>query len=173
MNLAIPGTALIALLLAACASAPVAGTSAAHRGATASTSAPTSASTATPGAVAATPPAVLVALTEGDFREKGPAHRTLEVRVPVGGQVVVDLGSNPTTGYAWNAQALIADGTLLRQLSHAFTGAGKVPIPGAGGTEQWVLMAEKAGTTEVRWAYARSWAAGEPAWSLTLKVTAQ
>lgn len=165
MNIAPLGAALIALLLSACASAPVAEPVAANRPSTAPTSAP--------GRVAATPPAVLVAVGEGDFRETGPAHRALEVRVPVGGQVVVRLGSNPSTGFAWNAQALIADGTLLRQLSHEFVGAGGVPIPGAGGTEQWVLKAEKAGTTEVRWGYARAWEPGRLAWSLTLKVTAQ
>lgn len=164
MNLAIPGTALIALLLAACASAPAAGPSAANRPAPAPVP-----------AVVAPSPSVTVELGEGDFRDTGPAHRTLEVRVPVGGQLVVNLGSNPSTGHAWNAQALVADGTLLRQLKHEFLGggAGTLRPPGAGGTEQWVLKAEKAGTTEVRWGYARAWEPGRLAWSLTLKVTAQ
>ncbi len=150
-------SALVASLLSACAAAP--------------TSHSTAAAPAPAPARAAAPAPVTVDLSESDFQSGDARHRRLAVTVPVGGQLIVTLGSNPSTGHRWAESAEIDDGAMLRQLSRRFIGpAGSPPPPGRGGQEQWVLQAQAPGTTEARWAYSPGWDAGRLVWTLRLTV---
>ncbi|MFM2056627.1 MAG: hypothetical protein RLY71_1012 [Pseudomonadota bacterium] len=115
------------------------------------------------------PAPLSLSLSEDDFRSEESQHRKVDVQLQVGQQLQVILGSNPTTGYTWTREADVGDSSVLLQLGHEFV-APKVPAPGAGGKESWVLKAVKPGTTTVRLGYGRSWVQGDLARSLMINV---
>ncbi len=116
------------------------------------------------------PPAALnLSLSEDDFLSKDSRHRKVDVQLRVGQRLQVTLGSNPTTGHTWTKEADLGDPGVLQQRGHEFV-APKVPVPGAGGKESWVLEAVKPGTATARLGYGRSWVQGDLAWSLTINV---
>lgn len=125
---------------------------------------------AAPSGVAKATQPVTVTLSEEDFREHNAAHRVVQLTLPVGAQLVVYLGSNPTTGHVWNETALISDPGVVKQLSQRFIRPTQ-PIPGAGGTAQWVLQTLRPGTTELRWVYAPSWSPQDSTWSLDVQLS--
>ena len=74
---------------------------------------------------APTPPTVTV--TEADQGN--------DIEVPVGGMLVVRLGSNPSTGYGWHFVA--APGSLFRLVGHSYTpGVVEPGRVGGGGVEE-------------------------------------
>lgn len=120
----------------------------------------------TPSPPATTP----LSLTERDFRADGVDHRVGDVTLPVGGQIVLTLGSNPSTGFAWNHPAEISDGAVLQQVSQRLVMPDN-PLPGTPGTEQWVFQAAQPGTSTVRLYYRRPWETGQQdGWQLTLNI---
>lgn len=78
------------------------------------------------------------------------------VTVPVGTTILVELPSNPSTGFTWEITRP-PDPAVLRLVSHRFQPEWS-PAIGAGGTDLWYFRAVGAGTTTVRMRYARPWA---------------
>lgn len=77
-----------------------------------------------------------------------------------GQTIVIRLSSNPSTGYGWNVTEPKDGG--LQETAHNFTSSSSVPMPGAGGTEEWKYKAVKAGEYTLHFAYARSWEKNTP-----------
>lgn len=114
---------------------------------------------------------VQVKLSESDFRDQGAPNQRREVTLRPGAQLVVTLGSNPTTGYRWTEQAANTAPDVLKQLEHAFVGP-EQPIPGAGGQQRWVFQALQPGSAELTMSYGRAWEVERKgSWTLGLKVT--
>ncbi|MFC1894125.1 protease inhibitor I42 family protein [Chloroflexota bacterium] len=98
-----------------------------------------------------------------------------EVEVPLNGQLVVTLCSNPTTGFQWSETAQIVDQTILEQMEHKFVSpeakSDKAPAPGTPGEELWTFKATGKGTTQVSMEYSRPWEGGEKGeWTFVLTV---
>ena len=111
------------------------------------------------------------------LREK---HITRQIEITNPGALVVTLGSNPTTGFSWNEDAIIDNGDVLTQIEHkvlAQTDHESIPpeetgTVGAGGKQVWVFNAVKSGETTLSFEYSRPWEGGEKAeWTLELVVT--
>lgn len=75
----------------------------------------------------------------------------------VGGELIVTLGSNPTTGYQWSEDAEISDETIVKQGNHEFVGPGIDKPPGTPGEDVWTFKALKKGTVIILLKYSRSW----------------
>ena len=78
--------------------------------------------------------------------------KTVELTYP--GSLVVTLGSNPTTGFQWDANPGISDATVLSQYDHNFV----VPtstLVGAPGKDVWTFKPMKTGTATVSFSYSR------------------
>ena len=98
-------------------------------------------------------------------------HISKAVEVPLNGQLVVTLCSNPSTGFQWSETAQIVDQTILEQIEHEFVSPeakeDKTPAPGTPSEEMWTFKATGKGTTE----YSRPWEGGEKAeWTFVLTV---
>jgi len=93
-----------------------------------------------------------------------------EVTVKVGEELVVELPSNPTTGYAW----IVAESGPLTQVGEAeYTSEATPDVVGAGGTETFTFEATEVGSGTLKLEYRRSWETGvaaEDVWSVTVTV---
>ncbi|MCI4337787.1 MAG: protease inhibitor I42 family protein [Thermoplasmata archaeon] len=79
------------------------------------------------------------------------------ISVRRGERVVLDLDSNPTTGYRWEAEF---DPALLRLAEHRYVpGADR---PGAGGRQHFEFEGLAVGAGALRFFYRSSWRAGTP-----------
>ena len=94
-----------------------------------------------------------------------------DVNLGVGDMLKVTLGSNSTTPYRWTADAKIGDGTVLKQVSHAYVRPNS-DLMGAPGTEVWMFTALKAGTTTIVTDYA-STVDPTPVCTFTANMTVQ
>ena len=122
--------------------------------------------------------AVNVEVSIDEFLSKNHISRQIEIAYP--GALVVTLGSNPTTGFSWNEDAIISDIDVLTQIEHkvlSHTRDENMPpeemgIVGAAGKEVWVFNSAKSGETTLSFEYGRPWEGGEKAeWTLELVVT--
>jgi predicted secreted protein len=114
-----------------------------------------------------TTPAVTLALDCSAF-EALPAQ-VQGIRLAVGGDLLVMLCSNPSTGFAWS-DPVISDSSILSTTGSSAEPA-RSPRPGAAGTQAFSFHAEQAGSTSVRLAYSRAWEGGEEGvWSVDLDV---
>ena len=96
---------------------------------------------------------------------------TRTVTMAVGDFLQVSLGSNASTGFQWAEQMRISDPEVLLQTGHEPVGP-KTNMPGAPGSEVWVLQAMGRGTATVSTSYSRPWDGGEKdAWIFTADVT--
>ena len=77
------------------------------------------------------------------------------ITVEVGDSFILSLDSNPTTGYAWQAQF---DDELLELMGTNFVPSSD--LIGAGGVETFEFRALKEGHTEITMVYKRSWEEG-------------
>ena len=98
-----------------------------------------------------------------------------EVEVPLNGQLVVTLCSNPTTGFQWSETAQIVDQNMVEQIDHAFVSpevnSDKAPATGTPGEELWTFQATERGTTQITMEYSRPWEGGEKGeWTFVLTV---
>ncbi len=93
-----------------------------------------------------------------------------EISVKTGEQLVVELPSNPTTGFSWT----VADSGPLTQVGDAaYESDAKPGVVGAGGTETFTFDAKKAGSGTLTLEYRRPWetdVAAEDVWSVTINV---
>ena len=93
--------------------------------------------------------------------------------IKVGGRIIVELESNPSTGFTWEASAL--DTSVLKQLGPAeYKPAGSTPMPGSGGTQILRFEAAAPGTTTLTLIYHRPFETNvPPAKTYTIKVTVE
>lgn len=69
-------------------------------------------------------------------------------------QFVIALGSNPTTGYSWQASY---DETMIELVEKTYKEEAKQGLVGAGGVEYFRFKALKTGRTPVTLVYKRAW----------------
>jgi inhibitor of cysteine peptidase len=87
-----------------------------------------------------------------------------EIAVPKGESFVIELESNPTTGYDWELQF---DQDKIKDLDRQYVPAGE--DVGGGGKKRFVLQAVKSGDASVRAIYKRAWER-EPIDEKTFKI---
>jgi predicted secreted protein len=90
------------------------------------------------------------------------------VQLPLGRELEVELGANPSTGYTWRFNA--GDPSPLRLRSRRFQPAATAPLPGSGGKELFVFETAAPGTEQLHFEYRRG-DAGQPARTYVLQVT--
>jgi inhibitor of cysteine peptidase len=96
----------------------------------------------------------------------------VDISLAVGDTLRVNLASNPSTGYQWDAQAQIRDPAVIAQRDHYDSGPAGAHLPGAPGTATWTFQALAAGSTTVSTSYGQPWPGGaKNAWSFTAAVT--
>ena len=95
-----------------------------------------------------------------------------DVDVQAGGNVIVTLCSNKTTGFSWVEKAQLSDPKVLEQLTHNFIApkdtCGMVGVPG---NEVWTIKALAPGKCTVYLEYSQPWTGGAKAsWTFKLNV---
>ena len=90
------------------------------------------------------------------------------VELPLGRELEVELGANPSTGYTWRFAA--GNPSPLRFKSRRFQPAATVPLPGSAGKDLFAFEATTSGTEQLHFEYRRG-QTGEPARSYDLRVT--
>ncbi|SRR6266545_1888824 len=90
------------------------------------------------------------------------------VELPLGRELEVELGANPTTGYTWQFTA--GNPSPLRFKSRRYQPAATTPLPGSGGKDLFVFEAAAPGTDQLHFEYRRG-PAGAPARTYDLRVT--
>ena len=95
-----------------------------------------------------------------------------EVTMSKGGQLVIELPSNPSTGFSWT-EAMIAEASVLEENESKFVEPVEQAM-GTAGTQVWTFTATGKGTTTVEMQYSRPWEGGEKAeWTFEITVTVQ
>ena len=86
-----------------------------------------------------------------------------------GDELVVELESNPTTGYTW---AYSIEGTTLELVSEDYTSSTtSSAMTGAPGTQKYTFKKTGAGDATISFDYARSWETTDSDIHLKLKVS--
>lgn len=110
-----------------------------------------------------------IQISYDDLLDQKQVRRT--VNMAVGDFLQVSLGSNASTGFQWAEQMQITDPKVLAQTGHEAI-APRESMPGAAGSEVWVLQAMAPGTATVSTTYSRPWEGGEKdTWTFTADVT--
>ena len=94
-----------------------------------------------------------------------------QVEVKVGGQIIIKLDGNPSTGYTWEAKDL--DATMFTQVGDPVFDSSNPGLVGSGGTLTLTFKTLKAGTSPLTLVYHRPWETGvDPTntFTVTLKV---
>lgn len=84
-----------------------------------------------------------------------------DIDIGVGQEFIIALGSNPTTGYSWQASY---DETMLELVGGEPTYEAdetEEGVVGAGGVEYFRFLALEAGETEITLTYAQPWEDGD------------
>lgn len=89
-------------------------------------------------------------------------------------QVVIQLKSNPTTGYSWFLREY--DGNLITPVKHAFEPNSNRKLMGAPGYETWTFHVKPAGfkvpqQTTLRFVYTRPWEDSNQAKQVTYRIS--
>ena len=84
----------------------------------------------------------------------------IEVAGTVGGEIVVTLQANPTTGYVWKI-AEAGDQRIVSPVGHRFDRAQK-HVSGTGGRDIWTFRGDTQGKTAIAMVYVRPWEKGVP-----------
>jgi inhibitor of cysteine peptidase len=93
-----------------------------------------------------------------------------QISLKVGGQVVITLDGNPSTGYTWEAQGL--DTTIFKQVGEATFVSSDPGLVGAGGSLTLTFSVLKAGTAPLTLVYHRPWETGvDPIDTFSVTVT--
>ncbi|MBM3945513.1 MAG: protease inhibitor I42 family protein [SAR202 cluster bacterium] len=104
------------------------------------------------------------------------AHRSEQLQAVQGRTFTIEVCSNPTTGFEWEAPAISNTGVVsFVEERYLAPGAGEPGTPevvGAAGREQLTFRAGSPGTTTISLAYSRPWEGGEKGeWTLAVEVT--
>jgi len=86
-------------------------------------------------------------------------HVTQSIEIALPGSLIVTLGSNPTTGFQWQENAVIGDPAILNQYSHQMVEP-QTGIMGAAGKEVFVFNTLAKGTSTIQLQYSRPWESG-------------
>jgi inhibitor of cysteine peptidase len=79
------------------------------------------------------------------------------IETKVGQQFTIVLDANATTGYQWQS---VIDAAYLKQVKSEYKATDSKPgVVGAGGKQYFIYEAIKAGSTEIKMTYKRSWEA--------------
>jgi len=93
-----------------------------------------------------------------------------KVEVRNGGQIIIRLDGNPSTGYTWEAKDL--DTTLFNQAGDPVFSSSSPGLVGSGGVLTLTFNALKAGSSQLTLIYHRPWETGvAPIHTFTVKVT--
>lgn len=77
------------------------------------------------------------------------------IKVKAGQNFTITLESNPTTGYRWQISGKY-DTAFVELVDSVFV-PGRTDLVGAGGKEEWVFKALRAGKTVISFQYTRPW----------------
>jgi inhibitor of cysteine peptidase len=92
-----------------------------------------------------------------------------QVEVKAGGQIVINLEGNPSTGYTWEAKDL--DTTMFEQLGEPVFISSNPGLVGSGGTLTLTFKSLKVGTASLKLVYHRPWEPGmDPLDTFTVTV---
>ncbi|HEY41250.1 MAG TPA: protease inhibitor I42 family protein [Dehalococcoidia bacterium] len=87
-----------------------------------------------------------------------------EVVIDAGKLLVIELPSNPTTGFRWElSEPVDEDLITLVESNYEPVTESTTGIAGAGGTEVWTFKALTAGNATIAMEYSRPWEGGEKA----------
>jgi inhibitor of cysteine peptidase len=106
----------------------------------------------------------------GEVRLTGKADVS-QVELKVGQELVIELESNPTTGYSWEVDEI--DPTILQQDGEAVyqDESDDAELVGGGGTETFTFKATSTGETTLTLVYHRPWEEGvEPLETFSVEV---
>jgi predicted secreted protein len=92
------------------------------------------------------------------------------IQLPLGRDVEIELGANPTTGYTWRLDANLHLLQLKSRQYRANAPPGASAPVGGGGVDQFVFGAKMPGTERLHFEYRRG-PAGEPVRIYDLTVT--
>jgi inhibitor of cysteine peptidase len=93
-----------------------------------------------------------------------------KVVVRVGGQIIINLDGNPSTGYTWEAKNL--DTSLFKQAGDPAFSSSNPGVVGSGGTLTLTFNTLKAGTSTLLLIYHRPWETSvEPTNTFSISVT--
>jgi inhibitor of cysteine peptidase len=93
-----------------------------------------------------------------------------KVDVQAGGQIIIKLDANPSTGYTWEVKDL--DAALFKQLGDPVFSSSSPGLVGSGGTLTLTFNTLKAGTSQLTLIYHRPWETGvDPINTFTVTVT--
>ncbi len=93
-----------------------------------------------------------------------------QVDIQAGGQIVVTLEGNPSTGYTWEAKDL--DASMFEMVGDPVFTSSDPSLVGSGGTIALTFKALKAGTSTLVLVYHRPWETGvEPTNTFSVTVT--
>jgi inhibitor of cysteine peptidase len=107
-------------------------------------------------------PSIQITLTSADNGN--------QVEVKQGGEIVINLDSNPSTGYSWEAQDL--DGTMFEQVGDPVFASSNPDLVGSGGTLSLTFKTLKAGSATLNLVYHRAWETGvDPTDTFSVSVT--
>ena len=96
-----------------------------------------------------------------------------QVKVAVGGSVIVTLESNASTGFQW-VLVSIGDETVLEKVANTYEAPEDTDMVGAPGKEIWTFKALKKGTSTISMEYSRPWEGGEKGeWTFVLLVVVE
>lgn len=97
-------------------------------------------------------------------------HITQTIEVALPGSLVVTLGSNPTTGFQWQEDAVISDPSILTQYTHQVVES-QSDMVGASGKDVFTFKTLAKGTSTIQLQYSRPWEGGEQGeWTVDLTV---
>ena len=95
------------------------------------------------------------------------------VQLAPGGELIVSLASNPTTGFSWTVGEDSDAALVLQGEPRYVPPASTTPIVGAGGTEVFSFKAETEGTARLILEYRRPFAPDSPpdrTFSVTVEI---
>ncbi|MDD5703250.1 MAG: protease inhibitor I42 family protein, partial [Dehalococcoidales bacterium] len=75
--------------------------------------------------------------------------------VRVGDTLVINLDSDPATGFAWPEIAQISDQDILKQTDHKFVSSNQTESSGNSSKDTWTFKATKKGTAMISMIYSR------------------
>jgi len=107
----------------------------------------------------------LLTAAEGCAGKKIYGERTPTIAATVGEQIIIELPSNPTTGYTWMPSGH-PDSMVVTLMASDFE-----PDPstafGTGGHHRWTFRAVGPGSTTIKFTYGRTWEQTPPEKSAT------
>ena len=117
-----------------------------------------------------TPKQTTIDISYDEFEQE--KNISKEVIMAKGTQLVIELPSNPSTGFSWT-EATIAEASVLEETESKFVEPEEQAM-GTAGTQVWTFTAMGKGTTTVEMQYSRPWEGGEKAeWTFEITVTVQ